>query len=55
MDIIAGEERYLSLGATLKGRVLLVVTTWREHRMRVVTAFDPGRRLVRFFYQERGH
>jgi hypothetical protein len=35
MKIVEGEERYLNLGATVQGRVLLVVTTWREYRVRV--------------------
>jgi uncharacterized DUF497 family protein len=39
MEIVEGEERHINLGATVKGRVLLVVTTWREDRVRVVTAF----------------
>ena len=37
MEIIEGEERHLTLGATVRGRILLVVTTWREDRVRVVT------------------
>ena len=53
MEIVAGEERYLNIGATVKGRVLLVVTTWREDRVRVVTAFEPIKRLIQFYYQER--
>ena len=53
MEIIEGEERYLNLGATVQGRVLLVVTTWREERVRVVTAFEPIKRLIQFYYQER--
>jgi uncharacterized protein len=53
MEIIKGEERYLSIGKRLKGRVLLVVTTWREDRIRVVTAFEPIKRLIQFYYQER--
>jgi hypothetical protein len=32
MEIVGGAERYLSLGATVQGRVLLVVTTWRKDR-----------------------
>jgi hypothetical protein len=48
------EERFLNLGATLKGRVLLVVTAWRESRLRVVTAFEPIKRIIQFCYQERG-
>ena len=54
MEIVEGEERYLNLGATTEGRVLLVVTTWREDRVRVVTAFEPIKRLIQFYYQERG-
>jgi len=53
MEIIEWEERYLNLGATLRGRVLLVVTTWREERVRVVTAFEPIKRLIQFYYEER--
>lgn len=53
MEFVEREERYLSLGATSGGRVLLVVTTWREDRVRVVTAFEPIKRLVQFYYQER--
>jgi uncharacterized DUF497 family protein len=54
MEVVEGEERYLNLGATFQGRVLLVVTTWRENRVRVVTAFEPIKRLIQFYYQERG-
>jgi uncharacterized DUF497 family protein len=54
IEVVEAEERYLNLGATRRGRILLVVTTWREDRVRVVTAFEPSRRLVDFYYQERG-
>ena len=53
VEIVEGEERFLSLGATAQGRILLVVTTWREDRVRVVTAFEPIKRLIQFYYQER--
>jgi uncharacterized DUF497 family protein len=53
MEVAEGEERFLNLGATLQGRVLLVVTTWRENRVRVVTAFEPIKRLIQFYYQQR--
>jgi uncharacterized DUF497 family protein len=53
MEIVNGEECYLNLGATVQGRVLLVVTTWREDRVRVITAFEPIKRLIQFYYQER--
>ena len=53
MEFVEGEERHLNLGATVQGRVPLVVTTWREARVRVVTAFEPLKRLLRFYYRER--
>lgn len=53
VEIVEGEERYLNLGATAQGRILLVVTTWREDRVRIVTAFEPIKRLIHFYYQER--
>ena len=53
IEIVEGEDRHANLGATLRGRVLLVVTTWREDRVRVVTAFEPIKRLIQFYYQER--
>ncbi|MBI3207987.1 MAG: BrnT family toxin [Candidatus Solibacter usitatus] len=54
MEIVGGEERFLNLGATSHGRILLVVTTWRGDLVRVVTAFEPIKRLIQFYYQERG-
>ena len=54
VEIVEGEKRYLNLGATAQGRVLLVVTTWREDRIRIITAFEPIKRLIQFYYQERG-
>ena len=53
MEIVEAEERYLNLDATVQGRVLLVVTTWREDRLRGVTAFEPINRLIQFYYRER--
>ena len=53
MEIVEGEERYVNLGATAQGRVLLVVTTWLEDPVRIVTAFEPIKRLIQFYYQER--
>ena len=53
VEIVEREERYLNLGATMRGRVLLVVTTWCEDRVRIVTAFEPIKRLIQFYYQER--
>jgi len=53
-EIVDGEERDASLGETAKGRVLVVVTTWRNDRIRVVTAFEPSKKLVQLYYLGRG-
>jgi uncharacterized DUF497 family protein len=54
MEIIKGEERYLNLGSTDNDRILLVVTTWRDDRVRVVTAFAPIKRLRQLYHKQRG-
>lgn len=38
-----GEERFTEIGATASGRILILVTTWRGDRIRVVTAYDASR------------
>jgi uncharacterized DUF497 family protein len=53
MEVVEWEERHLNLGATTRGRILVVVTMWRGERVRVVTAFHPTKRLIQFYYLER--
>lgn len=43
---VNGEDRILSLGMTNQGRLLLVATTLRGHRLRVVTAFKAPKQMV---------
>jgi uncharacterized protein len=50
-DVEAGEERYKSLGATSRGRILIVVWTVRGARIRPVTASKRYRVL---FLKSRG-
>jgi uncharacterized protein len=50
-----GEERWIGLGSTRLGRILIVVTTWRDTRIRVVTAFEPVKRWVRLYFREKGN
>ena len=45
-----GEERTVQVGETDTGRILVVVTTWRQDRIRVVTAF-PAKKRIRKFYE----
>lgn len=48
---IGGETRTLILGKISAGRILVVVFTVREAKVRVVTAF-PAKRKLRRIYQE---
>ncbi len=51
---VNGEDRILSLGMTNQGRLLLVATTLRGHRLRVVTAFKAPKQMVLEYIRERG-
>jgi uncharacterized DUF497 family protein len=49
-----GEDRILQVGATDKDRVLLVVTTWRNDKIRVVTAHPAPKKLRLLYIQNNG-
>lgn len=49
------EERSVQIGETDKGRILLVITTWRRNRLRVVTAFPPNRTMRRKYMERRDY
>ena len=49
-----GEERYKALGMTVEGRILAVVWTPREGRVRAVTAYPAGRSLRKVFLKYLG-
>jgi uncharacterized DUF497 family protein len=40
-----GEERLVQVGATSKGRILIVVTAWRKDLIRVITAYPAPKQL----------
>jgi uncharacterized protein len=50
--VVDGEERWSYLGETNDGRILWVTITLRGKRMRVVTAFEPEKRLKVFYLEE---
>jgi uncharacterized DUF497 family protein len=50
----AGEERYKALGMTIQGRILVVVWTPREGRVRPVTAYPANKMLRETFWKLRG-
>ena len=48
------EERFAEAGVTALGRVLVVIATWRDLRIRVVTAFDAPKHVVKEYLRVRG-
>ena len=53
-ETINGEERITSVGRTNGGRILLVVTTIRESKLRVVTAFPAPKHLAEIYFRYKG-
>jgi uncharacterized DUF497 family protein len=49
-----GEERTPSIGRTDRGRFLVVITTLRDSRIRVVTAFPAPKSLIDLYYSLKG-
>jgi uncharacterized protein len=48
------EERTVQLGETAKGRILVVVTTWRSGLIRVITAFPAPKSLRTLYLAQKG-
>ena len=48
-DEVNGEERFRSVGTTDAGRLLVVIWTVRDGRIRAVTAFPASASLKRLF------
>ncbi len=49
----AGEARYIILGQTLAGRLLFVVFTIRESRVRVISARDVNKKERPLYYESK--
>ena len=47
-------ERLSEIGMTKNGRILLIVTTLRDQRLRIVTAFEPNVRIKKYYLVARG-
>jgi len=50
LQLRGGEKRTVQVGETDAGRILVLVTTWRKGKIRVVTAF-PAKKRLRDFYE----
>jgi uncharacterized protein len=53
-ETVDGEERFPSIGPTDQGRFLLVITTLRYSRIRVVTAFPAPKSLIDLYCTRKG-
>jgi len=51
---VDGEDRISSIGRTNAGRFLVVVTTLRGKRLRVVTAFPSPNNLIDLYFAQKG-
>jgi len=51
---VNGEWRFPSVGLTFPGRWLVVVTTARGEKTRVLASFDAPRSLIALYLSEKG-
>jgi uncharacterized DUF497 family protein len=49
-----GEDRLMQIGETDALRILVVITTWRRDKIRVVTAFPAPPQLRKFYATHKG-
>ena len=54
LQTVKGEERFAQLGETNTGRILVVVSTWRDTRIRVITAFDASKAMKQLYIVQKG-
>jgi uncharacterized DUF497 family protein len=54
-QVTNGEERFVQLGETNAGRILVVVTTWRKSLIRVITAYDAQKAMKRIYVAQKGN
>jgi len=53
-EVVDGEDRWTSVGATNALRVLVVVFTIRSNRVRSITGWDADRRTPKEYFSVRG-
>jgi len=49
-----GEARWYALGATNRLRVLFLVFTYREERVRPITGWDADKKLRELYFRKKG-
>jgi uncharacterized DUF497 family protein len=53
-DVIDDEDRWTSVGATSSLRVLVLVFTVRNEKIRAITGWDADRRTKKGYFEQRG-
>lgn len=53
-EVRGGEERIAQVGETDAGRILVVITTVRKDKIRVVTAIPANRKLRKLYLAQKG-
>lgn len=51
-DLYGGEQRYVTIGMDAFGRILVMVYTWREENIRIISARKAVRHEVRQYEGE---
>ena len=54
LQTVKDEERFVQLGETNAGRIMVVVSTWRESLIRVITAFDAPKAMKDLYLIKKG-
>ena len=55
LQTVKDEERFVQLGETNAGRIVVVVSTWRESLIRVITAFDAPKAMKDLYLIKKGN
>ncbi|MGH9618426.1 MAG: BrnT family toxin [Bryobacteraceae bacterium] len=55
VEPVDGEERIASVGRTDRGRILVVVSTFRHTRTRIITAFPAPNALIDLYFTQKGN
>ena len=55
LQTVKDEERFVQLGETNAGRIVVVVSTWRESLIRVITAFNAPKAMKDLYLIKKGN
>ena len=51
-QVVDGEQRHVTIGMDLFGRIIVVVYTWRNEKIRIISARKATRKQVRQYEKE---